>query len=307
MYQIKSPVLFTLFNRPDTAYRVFQKIRAGKPPKLYVAADGPRRDRDGEAALCEEARKVIQVDWECEVHTLYRPENLGCKVAMSGAVKWFFEQEEEGIILEDDCLPDESFFMFCDTLLEKYRHDTRIAHIGGANLCLNKKFGDASYYFSRYTIIWGWASWRRVWQNYDENLLLLDGFIQEDLFKYIYKKKTVTDQLIKTLNVVKSNALVTWDFQYVFMNFWNNSLCIVPNKNLISNIGFDTRATHTADTRSKFANLPTEPLGEITHPKYFVPIIDADYYLLKLEEPPLTTKLKRIIVPVVKRLISSSH
>lgn len=304
MYQIKSPVLFTVFNRPDTTERVFERIRACKPPKLYIAADGPRSERAGEAALCEQTRNKINVDWDCEVFTLYRDENLGCKMAMSGAVKWFFQNEEEGIILEDDCLPDDGFFRFCDTLLEKYRHDTRVAHIAGTNLGMTKKYGNATYYFSRYTMIWGWASWRRVWENYDENLLLLDGFIEQDLFKYIYKKKAITDHLIKTLNVVKSNAIVTWDFQYIFMNFWNNSLCIVPNQNLISNIGFDTRATHTFDTRSKFANLPIDPLGEITHPKYFVPIIDADYDSLSLETPPLATKIRRLVVPMIKKIIN---
>lgn len=189
MYKTISPVLFTIFNRPDTTQLVFEKIREFKPSKLYIAADGPRADREGEDALCRETRGVINVDWDCEVQYLYRSENLGCKLGMSGAIKWFFENEPEGIVLEDDCLPGEDFFRFCDTLLEKYRDDTRVAHIAGTRMTLNDKFGDATYYFSKYTHIWGWASWRRVWKNYDENLTMKDSFVQQDLFKYIYSKK----------------------------------------------------------------------------------------------------------------------
>jgi len=304
MYKIKSPVLLNIFNRPDTTRRVFEKIREGRPGKLYVAADGPRPDRKGEDALCEENRSVINVDWDCEVHLLYRPENLGCKMGMSGAVKWFFQNEEEGIVLEDDCLPGESFFEFCDTLLEKYRYDTRVAHIAGTRMANDRKFGDATYYFSKYTYIWGWASWRRVWENYDENLLLMDGFVQEDLFKYVYGRKKVTDRLAKTLNMVKTNAIDTWDFQYAFMNFWNNSLCICPNINLISNIGFDPRATHTKDKNNKFANIPVETFSEIKHPKYFVPILDADYHVLKLEEQDLVMSLTSKVKDVMKKGLS---
>lgn len=304
MYQILSPVLFNIFNRPDTTQRVFEKIREGKPGKLYVAADGPRADRENEAALCEATRKVIQVDWECEVHYLYRTENLGCKMGMSGAIKWFFENEPEGIVLEDDCLPGDSFFRFCDVLLEKYRYDTRIAHIAGTHMAKGKTFGDATYYFSKYTFIWGWASWRRVWENYDEKLELMDGFLEQGLFKYIYDKKKVTDRLASNLNMVRTNAIDTWDYQYLFMNFWNNSLSACPNVNLISNIGFDARATHTEDKNNKFAAMPLETISEITHPKYFVPVLDADYYVLKLEEEDPLTYFKSRVKRAIKKGLS---
>ncbi|GGM96519.1 hemolytic protein HlpA [Dyadobacter beijingensis] len=301
MYKIISPVLLNIFNRPDTTQRVFEKIREGKPGKLYIAADGPRPDRENENVLCEETRKVIKIDWDCEVHYLYRNENLGCKMSMSGGIKWFFENEPEGIVLEDDCLPGEDFFRFCDTLLEKYRYDTRVAHIAGTRMAQGRKFGDASYYFSKFTHIWGWASWRRVWENYDENLTRMDGFVEQGLFSYVYDNKKVTDMLTRTLKLVRDNAIDTWDYQYLFLNFWNNSLCICPNVNLISNIGFDTRATHTTDKANKFANLPVEPLGEISHPPYFVPILDADYYVLQLEEASMLRSLKSRVVNAVRR------
>lgn len=304
MYKTLSPVLLNIFNRPDTTLRVFEKIRECKPDKLYIAADGPREHREHEAALCEETRKVIQVDWDCEVHYLYRSTNLGCKMAMSGGIKWFFENEPEGIVLEDDCLPGEDFFRFCDVLLEKYRHDTRIGHISGARMAQGMQFGDATYYFSKYTFIWGWASWRRVWKDYDENLLVLDGFLEQDLFKYVYDKKKVTDRLITNLNLVKTDVINTWDYQYLFLNFWNNRVNICPNVNLISNIGFDARATHTKDKRNKFADVPLETFREVKHPDYFVPNIDADYYVLKLEEEDMITTFKIKTIRVIKKVLS---
>jgi hypothetical protein len=164
-----------IFRRPDFTSRVFEQIRNVRPARLYIAADGPRSGREGEQQLCIETRAIIeQIDWDCELKTLFREKNLGCKMAISSAIDWFFEQEEEGIILEDDCLPNQSFFRFCDTMLEKYRNDDRIRHISGCNLQHGKKWGTASYYFSNLTHAWGWANWRRVWKDYDRDLKLYD-------------------------------------------------------------------------------------------------------------------------------------
>ena len=153
-----SPVLFLVFNRPETTRQVFEAIRTAKPPRLYIAADGPRLEREGERASCEEVRKIaLEVDWECDVNTLFRVENLGCKRGPSEGISWFFEHEDEGIILEDDCLPDQSFFSFCEELLERYRNDTRIMAISGNNFQHGRKRTEYSYYFSRYFHGWGWT------------------------------------------------------------------------------------------------------------------------------------------------------
>ena len=166
-----SPILFLIFNRPETTKKVFSAIKEVQPPRLYIAADGPRSEQPDEADHCELARTIAtKVDWDCEVKTLFRDQNLGIRIAVSQAIDWFFEQEPEGIILEDDCLPDQSFFWFCKELLEKYRNDTRIMHIGGTNFQFGKNRTNYSYYFSRYAHIWGWASWRRAWEYYDEKL-----------------------------------------------------------------------------------------------------------------------------------------
>ncbi len=163
-----TPVLFLIFNRPDTTTRVFEAIREARPSRLYVAADGPRADKEGEAQRCLETRKITEaVDWPCEVRRLYREENLGCKLAVSSAITWFFTHEEEGIILEDDCLPDQSFFPFCAAMLERYRDDGRIMMVLGTSLLPPGGGPDADYLFTQYFLIWGWATWRRAWEKYD--------------------------------------------------------------------------------------------------------------------------------------------
>lgn len=302
MYKIKSPVLLLVFNRPDTTQLVFEQIRKGKPDKLYIAADGARDNKEGERQLCQQTRELFNIDWECEVKTLFREKNLGCKLAVSGGIKWFFENEQEGIVLEDDCLPNEEFFRFCDSLLEKYRLDSRIMHISGSKLT-TKKFGADTYYFSKLTNVWGWASWRRVWLHYDENLELLDEFVNQDLLKYVYAKNSVRKYLTNALTMTKSNYINTWDYQYAFLNFWNNGLSICPNYNMISNIGFNERGTHTNDIGHKHANLTLESFDEITHPKFFVPIIDADYSIFEMENISLATRVRKKLKHAVAKLL----
>src|SRR4030042_6453503 len=150
--KLTTPVLFLIFNRPDTTEKVFDEIRKAKPKKLFVAADGPRQDKQGEKEKVGRARQIVidGIDWDCEIKTLFRDKNLGCKVAVSSAINWFFENEEMGIILEDDCLPHQSFFRFCGELLEKYKDDERIMVISGENLLFGRKRTNYSYYFSRY-------------------------------------------------------------------------------------------------------------------------------------------------------------
>lgn len=168
---LSTPVLFVVFNRPETTSRVFNSIRNARPARLYVAADGPRAMREGEAQRCVEVRRIASaVDWPCEVRTLFRDENIGCRRSVSGAISWFFEHEPEGIILEDDCLPDASFFSYCATLLERYRIEPRVMAITGNNFQPSMEGYSASYYYSIYNHVWGWASWRRAWALYDADM-----------------------------------------------------------------------------------------------------------------------------------------
>src|SRR6185369_14461868 len=167
-WALTTPVAFIIFNRPDTTEKVFAEIARARPPKLLVIADGPRAGRAGEADRCAATRAIIdRVDWDCKVLTNYSDVNLGCKNRVASGIDWVFEQVPEAIILEDDCLPDPTFFRFCEELLIRYREDERISQICGANFQFGRKRSNDSYYFSRYNHIWGWASWRRAWQHYD--------------------------------------------------------------------------------------------------------------------------------------------
>ncbi|SEA25837.1 nucleotide-diphospho-sugar transferase [Pedobacter hartonius] len=280
-YKVKSPLLFLIFNRPDTTIQVFNQIKIAQPAKLYIAADGPRPDRQNEAALCRETIAIVQaVDWPCEVKTLYRTRNLGCKEAVSTAIDWFFQNEEEGIILEDDCLPSNSFFNFCDTMLEKYRFDTRIRHITGCNLQHGNTWGEASYYFSNLTHVWGWAGWKRVWKDYDKHLTTYNKDDVAEKLSNVFQDRFILENWTRIFEEVKSGKIDTWDYQLTFINFFNNGLSIIPNRNLISNIGYGADATHTVDTNSKNAFIAVQEISEITAPLYILPEKDADYFTL---------------------------
>ena len=283
-YQVKSPILFIIFNRPDVTRQVFDRIRAAKPSRLYIAADGPRPGRDGDAALCRQAREVVtEIDWECNVRTLFSGHNKGCRTAVSGAISWFFEQEEEGIILEDDCLPNPDFFYFCDTLLMRYRHDERVHAITGTNQQMGQKWGEASYYFSQRASVWGWASWRRFWQRYDVDLKRYSTDAASAQLKKIFDDPFLAAAWTQIFNDVKANKIDTWDYQLSFTAFFENSLCATPNVNLISNIGFGADATHTFDTANEYANMPVTGMDAIVHPEYFVPEKAADYRIMERE------------------------
>lgn len=242
-----SPVLFMVFSRPDTTARVFETIRQARPKRLYVAADGAREGRPQEKALCEETRRVAtQVDWPCEVKTLFREQNLGCKVACSSAVDWFFENEPEGIILEDDCMPHADFFPYCDDLLARYRNDSRVMCISGSCFLPDLAGGTQSYYFSRYPWLWGWASWRRAWATYDVTMAEYlgsdrDAFLRRVLPPGLPRRIAWR----RTMDRTAENKLDTWCSQWVYACLANTGLCTFPESNLVANIGFDERATHT--------------------------------------------------------------
>lgn len=261
--QLNTPVLFLMYNRPDFALKIFKQIRRVKPTKLYISIDGPKGPED--ELNVEECRNIeFLIDWPCEIHRLYRSENLGCKQAVSNAITWFFKMESKGIILEDDCLPSESFFHYCEELLTYYENDRSVGHISGANF-LNQNHSEESYYFSNYSYSWGWATWRRAWELYDKDLKELPSILNDNLYtklKLSFKERAYwNSRLIKTY-LTKIN---TWDYQWLFTMWAYNLKSIVPSKNLISNIGFDTRATHTVIINPNISHLKTHELPFILH------------------------------------------
>lgn len=230
------PILFMIFNRPESEKKVFEQIRKMRPKYLYVAADGPRNNRKDDIENCKLAKDIIDkgVDWDCKVKKLYRKNNFGCKLAVSSAIDWFFENVEEGIILEDDCLPNLSFFKYCEVLLNKYRNEERVMHITGGCYIeekIKKENYNKSYYFSKNVHVWGWATWRRAWKNYDISMKkwnknqeskYLSNMFEDYYYKNVWK------------NIDKIN---TWDYQWLNSVVVNNGLAIISSVNLIKNIG----------------------------------------------------------------------
>lgn len=293
---LQTAVLLVIFNRPETTRQVFEAIRKAKPPRLYIAADGPRDNVKGEAAKCEETRAIVEhVDWACEVKTLYQPKNLNCGVGPSTAFTWFFEHEEEGIILEDDCLPSQSFFWYCEDLLRHYREDYRIMHIGGNNFLQGwKNDPDYSYYFSRSGHIWGWATWRRAWKMFDYNIELYDKVKAQNYFdKYFLNALEKIYRLRKFDQTITSTRVDWWDYQWDFARFANAGLAIVPSTNLVRNIGFGQDSTHTQNEKSKSANLEAHDMDSpLRHPPFMIRDIASDkQYFKNLMKDVLLSKL----------------
>jgi len=248
-----------VFNRPELTKRVFEIIRKIKPTKLFIAADGPRLDREGEIEKCEEVRKIAtQIDWDCELITLFRDENLGCGKAVSQGISWFFEHVEEGIILEDDCLPDLSFFRFCEELLAYYRNDDIIMSISGSNILgYPYKKNEQSYFFG-HGGIWGWATWKRAWAKYDFKMHQWSNPLIKKLLQEGLQSKEWYDYYFQMFDATYKGELDTWDIQWLYTILISKGLCINPSVNLVKNIGFGDFATHTIDSTNILAKLSSE-------------------------------------------------
>lgn len=246
-----SPILLIAYNRPDLTRRVFASIREARPRRLFVAADGPRPDDPQDFEKCRLARNVIQVDWDCELHTLYSEAHLGCGVGPSRAISWYFENVEQGIILEDDCVPSQSFFPFCDELLDYYRGNDSIFAISGTNV-LGQIKSRYSFVFSYLGGIWGWATWRRAWKLYDYEMRHWNEPETRQRILRLLGDKAQFAAISQTFD----NRPTTWDYQWLFTRLAYGGLSVVPAKNLVSNVGFGEEATHTLDANSNLSCLP---------------------------------------------------
>lgn len=242
----ENAILFLVFNRPEETQLSFARIREAQPPRLYVAADGPRTARPDEAKTCMQVRAIAtQVDWPCEVKTLFRDENLGCGKAVSSGISWFFENEEQGIILEDDILPAPEFFPFCDALLEKYKDHEDVGLISGYCPAPDLMPDDSDYQFWRYAHIWGWASWRRAWKHYDHKMTAWpNGNGARALKQTPGANAAFVANWERTLHRTYIGEIDTWDYQLFFALRAHQMLSIIPRTNLVENIGFNERGTH---------------------------------------------------------------
>lgn len=302
-WQFTTPIAFMIFNRPDTTERVFSEIAKARPAKLLVVADGPRENRAGEAEKCFAAKAIIdRVDWDCEVLTNYSESNLGCKRRVSSGIDWVFTQVEEAIILEDDCLPDQTFFKFCQELLERYRYDHRVGLISGDNFQFGRRRNEDSYYFSKYAHIWGWATWRDRWSgSYDVSMAnwprIRDGGWLADIVGNGFEAAFWG----RIFERVYRDEIDTWDYQWQFANWVEGRLTVIPATNLISNIGFNENATHTTEY-SELANLSTKSLSfPLRHPLGVIRNMEADTRsAMKYFRNPLTRRLRNKLVGLVK-------
>ena len=292
------PILLVAFNRPDTTQQVMEAIRSARPQRLYVVVDGPRPNKPSEAQQCQETQKVIlgAIDWECELSTLFREQNRGCGLGVAEAISWMLETEEMGIILEDDCVPSGSFFTFCENLLHRYRHDTRIMHISGFNIQRGIRRGNASYYFSRYVEPWGWATWRRAWQHFEFNLAHFEKFVDQKGLEAMFQRPAgIQKRWVKNLaHTQAENPPTIWDYQWMYSIWKENGLCITPNVPLVRNVGFDERAVHTRVAHSKFDQITAQELSEIVHPSVVVPDVEADVLTSTTRYQPVLLRRARL-------------
>jgi hypothetical protein len=253
------PIIFIIFNRPIVTARVFAEISKIQPKTLFVVADGPRLDHPDDEKLCKETRDIIdqQLDWECDVHKNYAETNMGCGLRVSSGIDWAFEQVEEAIILEDDCVPHPSFFRYCQETLDMYRDDERVMMISGYNYLSQWKARESSYLFSQFVAIWGWATWRRAWKRYDyhmeswnqaESKQRVRQFLSDDLFY---------EAMAKNYDRSVRGEIDTWDYQWGYACQVNSGLIVAPSVNLISNIGFGESAAHTKNSNHANANQST--------------------------------------------------
>ena len=261
------PILFLTYQRFHTAERVFSAIQKAQPPRLYFASNAPKSSNNEEVAKVDRVRSLLdRVDWPCEVKTRFLEKHLPVKQSVSSSLDWFFEHEEQGIILEDDCLPHPDFFTFCENLLDKYATDERVFAITGNNFQKGVRRGDASYYFSRYNHVWGWASWRRAWQKSDMDMRFWPEWKNSPAWKEFWHDPIARKYWEIILGRMYRGKFTTWDYPWSASVWYHGGLTATPNVNLVSNIGFGQDATHTDDTGHPLANMTTNAIGEVCHP-----------------------------------------
>jgi hypothetical protein len=248
-------VAFIIFNRPDTTEKVFAEIRRAQPPRLYIIADGPRTPE--EKALTDASRAITeQVDWRCKVVQLYSEKNLGCRKRVITGLNAVFSKEEQAIILEDDCLPHPDFFKYCETLLSYYKDEHSIGTINGT--CFPgtaDHLTGPSYTFSQFSVVWGWATTQKVWNLVDDDMKEWKKLKNEKWLNQLFPKQQDIIYSLTNMFDQSVNGANAWSYSLLFALLKNKKLNIYPNVNLISNIGFDERATHTLH-RKNYSDLP---------------------------------------------------
>ena len=279
MYSI--PILLIIFKRLDTTKKVFEKIRKIQPQKLYIAADAARQEFPDEQKACEHVRKYVldSIDWDCDVKTLFRSENLGCGRAVSTAVTWLFQNEDQGIILEDDCVPSLSFFPYVENLLDRYKNDKRVWQISGHNtMGINPQKNGWSYSFTAIEACWGWATWKNRWENFAYDISHENKSVLKK--NPYFKKKYRRDYWFPLFNGMSSEVRDIWDYQWTYRILLNNGFCAIPSFNLIENVGFGEDSTHFTIGCNKDFRVKSYEIEQVLHPSK----IKYDWKLIKFTD-----------------------
>lgn len=303
MYK-KKPVSYLFFNRPDCVKVTFPVIKKHKPEKLYLIADGPRNSSDEE--LCIACRKYVDenINWDCELTKIYNDHNLGLAKRTVSALDQIFQTEEDIIFLEDDNLVDDSFFYFCQELLEKYKYDSNIFHIAGCNFyekAVPRNY-PYSYLFSSRPAAWGFATWKRAWRHMD---LSMKNWQKEDKVNFLkpwcYSPKHRQDILNVFDQHCMNNDPWAWSYSWIYSCWANNSLSIIPTRNLVSNIGFGPNATNTFYKQSNFDGFPKKrgSYENINHPKEISRCLEFDKKYYKVEKGSLIRRAKNKIKSII--------
>jgi hypothetical protein len=297
---VDTPILLLVFNRPEYTLRVLERLREVRPARLYVAADGPRPGKKEDPGRCEAVRQAIDgIDWPCKVRRLFQDRNLGCKRGVETGIDWFFEQVDSGIILEDDCVPDPTFFPFTQSMLQRYANDERVMMVSGTNRVGRWDRDGCSYHFSRHGVIWGWATWRRAWAQHDRTLAAWeDPSVRAHVARLLGPEQYGV--CAPQFEAVRRGQLDTWDYGWMF-TVMRHGLAVVPSVNLITNIGFGQDATHTFNEFSSGANLETQRMQfPLRHPAAVEPDVEYDAHVVELARPRFRL-LQRLLPDGAKR------
>ncbi|MCH2181947.1 MAG: glycosyltransferase family 2 protein [Mariniblastus sp.] len=276
MLQLQTPIAFCVFNRPEVTERVFCEIAKQRPRHLLVIADGPRSQHPDDPKKIARTRDIIKkIDWPCDLRTCFAEQNMGCGQRMATGLTWAFQQFEELIILEDDCLPHPSFFGFCEQLLARFRDNPDVMMISGDNFQPAPRSGN-SYYFSKWPHIWGWASWRQAWQSFLDTTPPQDN---TELAHVLSRVHAQTDEIERWTSILRDyfdGKIDTWDFRWMYAIWQKQGLTVLPNLNLVSNLGFGPGATHTMDENSPLAEMTIHEVVNLAHPLHIQVDAEAD-------------------------------
>jgi GR25 family glycosyltransferase involved in LPS biosynthesis len=297
-YKAKSPVVIIIFQRPELTEKLVSKIGDVRPKDLFIIADGPKNKTEG--TLCAAARKAAEkIDWDCQVHKIYSSKNMGLRKRVVTGLNQVFEQVDRAIILEDDCIPSEHFFKFCDQMLIKYKDHSNVTTISGNNFLFNKLAIDESYYFSRYPLIWGWATWKRAWKIYDDELLKWPNYKSENALLKIFSNQAIASYWTYIFDKVAGGYINSWAYRWTYSNLFAGGMTIIPSKNLVSNIGYGAQSTHTF-FKSRRMGMPTDTLEfPLHHPKQ----VKLNHKADKIVERTTYLTMRNRIIKLFKNII----